>query len=235
VVGLLFSAVNLFSSEQRFASGPNRVMLLELFTSQGCSSCPPAERWLNTLEDDPRLWKEIVPIAFHVDYWDRLGWPDPYASEANTERQYSYKRSGAVNSVYTPGFVANGKEWRGWFERSRLPSSDGNAGELEVTVADGELEAMYSKIDEDHRLNVAVMGVGLQTKVERGENRNRKLDQSFVVLSHDRHSPKNGAWKIPFPRLRGVAADRLAIAVWVTEKGDLSPIQATGGWIKTDF
>ena len=51
-----------------FESGPSKVPLLELFTSEGCSSCPPAERWMNKLIDDPRLWSEVVPIAFHVDY-----------------------------------------------------------------------------------------------------------------------------------------------------------------------
>ena len=59
-----------------FESGVTRTTLLELFTSEGCSSCPPAEKWLSQLKSNPDLWKKIVPIAFHVDYWDHLGWRD---------------------------------------------------------------------------------------------------------------------------------------------------------------
>ena len=59
-----------------FKSAPTQTALLELFTSEGCSSCPPAERWLTSLKESARLWKEFVPVAFHVDYWDHLGWRD---------------------------------------------------------------------------------------------------------------------------------------------------------------
>ncbi len=62
------------------ASGDTRVNLLELYTSEGCSSCPPADRWLSGLRQDPRLWRQLVPVAFHVDYWDGIGWPDRFAS-----------------------------------------------------------------------------------------------------------------------------------------------------------
>ena len=64
-----------------FESGPTRAHLIELFTSEGCSSCPPAESWLSKLKNEPGLWKNFVPLAFHVDYWDHLGWKDPFASK----------------------------------------------------------------------------------------------------------------------------------------------------------
>src|SRR6187401_2558536 len=63
---------------QSITSGSARASLLELYTSEGCSSCPPAEAWLSSLKDEPRLWRDFVPMAFHVDYWDRLGWRDPF-------------------------------------------------------------------------------------------------------------------------------------------------------------
>ena len=66
------------------SSGEKRVTLVELYTSEGCSSCPPAEAWMNQLQDDPRLWREIVPVAFHVDYWDYIGWPDRFAVPAHS-------------------------------------------------------------------------------------------------------------------------------------------------------
>src|SRR5262245_10264750 len=97
-----------------FQSPDRRTALLELFTSEGCSSCPPAEAWLSRLKESPCLWKDFVPVAFHVDYWDRLGWEDPWGSRAYSQRLQSYARSWRNDSVYTPGFVLNGKEWRAW-------------------------------------------------------------------------------------------------------------------------
>src|SRR5205814_363291 len=63
-----------FGADQILESGPQKTHLLELYTSEGCSSCPPAESWMSKLKAEPRLWKDFVPVAFHVDYWDRLGW-----------------------------------------------------------------------------------------------------------------------------------------------------------------
>ncbi|MCZ6673380.1 MAG: DUF1223 domain-containing protein, partial [Verrucomicrobia bacterium] len=83
-----------------FQSPETRVQVLELFTSQGCSSCPPAERWLNQFADYPGLWTEIIPVAFHLDYWDRLGWKDPFANKQNTARQYQYSKNGDIRNVY---------------------------------------------------------------------------------------------------------------------------------------
>ena len=81
VAGWLTSATtHVLAEEASFRSGPQPVWLLELFTSEGCSSCPPAEKWLGALREDPRLWHEFVPVAWHVDYWDRLGWRDRFSA-----------------------------------------------------------------------------------------------------------------------------------------------------------
>jgi hypothetical protein len=74
-------------------SGPQRVSSIELYTSEGCGSCPPAEQWLSGLRNDSRLWRVLAPVAFHVDYWDRLGWKDRFAQFAFTARQYAYARN----------------------------------------------------------------------------------------------------------------------------------------------
>src|SRR5882757_7056938 len=73
-----------------FQSTQERTALLELYTSEGCSSCPPAETWLSGLQDSPRLWKDFAPVAFHVDYWDYLGWKDAWSDAAFAERQRAY-------------------------------------------------------------------------------------------------------------------------------------------------
>ncbi len=95
----LLASSALGAAPLQFTSPETRVTLLELYTSEGCSSCPPADRWLSGLRDDPRLWREVVPVAFHVDYWDAIGWPDRFASAAHSERQRTYARSGHVGSV----------------------------------------------------------------------------------------------------------------------------------------
>jgi len=75
----LIATLTAQAADRVFETGPQKTHLIELFTSQGCSSCPPAEAWLSKLKNEPGLWKNFVPLAFHVDYWDRLGWRDPFA------------------------------------------------------------------------------------------------------------------------------------------------------------
>ncbi|MBU2959015.1 DUF1223 domain-containing protein [Paracoccus sp. 1_MG-2023] len=81
-------------------------VVVELFTSQGCSSCPPADHMLSRLSEDP----EILPLSYHVDYWDYLGWADSFASPEFTERQEAYARSAGERSVYTPQMIVNGRD-----------------------------------------------------------------------------------------------------------------------------
>ena len=85
---------------QTFKSSDKQVSLIELYTSEGCSSCPPADHWLNGLTDQQGLWTDFIPIAFHVDYWDYIGWQDPYAYSRYTQRQYRYQENNNIRSVY---------------------------------------------------------------------------------------------------------------------------------------
>src|SRR3984957_20276838 len=116
--------------------GARRVTLLELYTSEGCSSCPPAEAWLTNLRNDPRLWREFVPVSFHVNYWDRLGSPDKIASRPFTDRQDAAAAAWGNGCVYTPCFVRDGAEWHPG--GSVPPPPAGAPGLLTVAVgADG--------------------------------------------------------------------------------------------------
>ena len=88
----------------------DRVAVVELFTSQGCSSCPPADRLLSKLARDPRYQGKVIPLSFHVDYWNSIGWTDPFSSNRWSERQRVY--AGRVfhsNRIYTPQVVVNGR------------------------------------------------------------------------------------------------------------------------------
>lgn len=165
------------------ASGPSRNSLLELYTSEGCSSCPPADRWLSHLPGDVGL----VPLAFHVDYWDRLGWRDPFAQAAFSQRQR------ALNSgpgwVYTPQVVLDGKDFRAWSRglptRSTAPAAVNLALTLVQTAERMEVQA-DSRFDDPAvgrgaQLFLALTENRLSSDVTAGENARRILHHDHVV------------------------------------------------------
>lgn len=232
----IFSLTHLSAEETvEFSSSNQQTIMVELFTSQGCSSCPPAEHWLNTFENNAKLWKEIVPIAFHVDYWDRLGWPDVYADEAYTARQYRHRAQNNIRSVYTPGVIVNGQEWRGWIRGKNFPQANPNAGILSFKADSNKVYVDYSEKSNNVVLNVALLGVGIETKIDRGENKNRTLKQEFVALTHNVYTPNNGQWEINLPTHNSTDAKRYALAIWVSRANDISPIQSTGYWIPNEW
>ena len=97
VTMILASTQSIWSGQMTtFASGDRRVSLIELYTSEGCSSCPRADALLSSLKSRPDLWKSFIPLAFHVDYWDRLGWPDRFA---NTEWTLRQRRMASLTSM----------------------------------------------------------------------------------------------------------------------------------------
>jgi hypothetical protein len=220
------------AGEYRFESNQKKVHLVELYTSQGCSSCPPAERWLGDFKNDPRLWKEIIPVAFHVTYWDYLGWSDPFAEKTYDQRQVAYKRAGHLRSVYTPGLVVNGNEWRGWFRGKTMPITDQKAGRLSLQLNNSKLTATYSNpIDKQPLyLNVVILGVDMATQVKAGENEGKRLTQDFVALHYERLPARSDKWQTMLPVLDS-SNRRLAVAAWITTENNRTPQQATGGWI----
>lgn len=219
-------------------SGAARVRLLELFTSEGCSSCPPAEKWVNDLKEDTRLWRELVPVVFHVDYWDYIGWPDRFASPEFSDRQRSYAKRGRLKSVYTPGLVLGGEEWRSWFSYPRLNlGKPAEVGPLRMRIVDGRARAEFMPASAKSgpvELNVAVLGFGLETAVKAGENRGRILRHDFVVLGYKRVEMRrsgtglSATTALPEPRFD---SGRTAVAAWISAKDDPFPVQAVGGWL----
>ena len=226
----LLHSSSAMTAELQFNSGNHQVTLLELYTSQGCSSCPPAERWLNEYVDEEDLWTDIVPVAFHVDYWDYIGWKDAYATPEHGERQRQYARTGKARTVYTPGLFTNGREWRGWRLRLNPRTSGKEPGDLSATVKENRVAVTFEAEGRPYELHVALLGFDIETRVERGENRNTTLRQEFVVLAHATHVATEGHWNVPLPRGELTAA-RYGLAVWVSMPGDPAPVQATGGWL----
>jgi hypothetical protein len=217
---------------QRFASGSARVSLIELYSSEGCSSCPPAERWLGELRHDPGLWKTFVPVAFHVDYWNRLGWPDRFSTRDFTQRQYAYAEGWSAGSVYTPCFVRDGAEWHA---RGPVEVSGGAAGVLTATYDGTTVRAEFTPTagtkDPDspaYEVHAAILGAGIVSKVTAGENSGETLRHEFIALALG-GVPLGRELPLVVPKIAGVP--RHALAVWVTRRGELAPVQAAGGWL----
>jgi hypothetical protein len=233
-------SLNAQSAVVAFQSPPEQTALLELYTSEGCSSCPPAESWLSRLKTSPGLWRDFVPVAFHLDYWDNLGWRDSWAARAFTDRQRAYAKTWRSDNVYTPGLVLNGREWRDWPGQKEGPKRSGaKAGVLRVGSSDGKRwEAGFAPANFDganYEVHAALLAGDLSSDVKGGENRGRHLNHDFVVLSLVRASltragdQARGAFVLPAQT--GTAAGSRALAVWITRPGGLEPLQATGGWL----
>jgi peptide-methionine (R)-S-oxide reductase len=226
---------------QTIASGPARVALVELFTSEGCSSCPPAETWFSKLAPSDRVWRDFVPVAFHVDYWDHLGWVDVFARPEFSERQRDYASTWKSEYVYTPAIVWGGNEWRGWAEQAALPVTSGKVGTLALDVDTGGVRVRFepaepARIGDGVVGHVALLGMGLERRVKAGENRGQTLVHDFVALDYQRVELRRdgakwtgrGAWR----PTRAAEPARYAAAVWVTASNGVEPIQAAGGWLE---
>lgn len=237
-LALMFLPAVALSQPYVFKSGAEQARLVELFTSQGCSSCPPAERWLNNWKNDPDLWVKYVPVAFHVDYWDQLGWPDPYASSRYSTRQRNYRSSGNIHSVYTPGFVVNGTEWRGYYKNADVPETGPALADLKVSFADQRIALSFSSERQSWmlpvELNVAILGSDIVSDVKAGENARKALPQDFVVLAHQKQVSNDGKWTLDTPKYQRPEVGRYAVAVWATNLVSRQVIQATGGWLPKD-
>ncbi|MGB5810750.1 MAG: DUF1223 domain-containing protein [Polyangiales bacterium] len=168
-------------------------VLVELFTSQGCSSCPPADQLLSDLGHDKGSI-EIIPLSFHVDYWNDIGWKDPFSSSKWSARQRAYRAALSANRTYTPQIVVQGEhDCVGSNERCirsavGQAAASGGGGSIEISQARPVGGLLYVEATATMRAeqpgvvaNVVVYETGLSTDVRRGENRGRALRNDFVV------------------------------------------------------
>lgn len=201
-IAILFLCCVLFASctmqkveSQKLAETPQPVtqtkqpVLVELFTSEGCSSCPPADRNLAFIEkEQPFAQAEVVTLAFHVDYWDYIGWKDPFSSPLYTQRQEIYARKLKLDSTYTPQMIVDGK--------AQFVGSDAGKAANEIVLAAQEQKAKVEIAGENEKLKIkirelpkhenatvylAITENNLASDVKRGENSGRKLEHSSVV------------------------------------------------------
>ena len=162
------------------------VVVVELFTSQGCSSCPPAEAVLLDLAQNPN----VLALAFHVDYWDRLGWPDPYSSPEATRRQYEYAGHFDESTVYTPQIVVGGRQGIvGSYRAEVLAAIDADLADSDTTVSlrvrreGGTLDIGIGAGLGRGQLLLVGFDARIVTNVRRGENAGRSIVQANVVRS----------------------------------------------------
>jgi hypothetical protein len=227
------------AAECTASSGAGTAALVELYTSEGCSSCPPAERWLASLDSRYPAGK-IVALALHVDYWDYIGWKDPYAKREFSLRQRKLSQLQRMALVYAPQVLLQGREFRGWGGKAfdaalaKINAQPARANlKLAVTrAAPGALEveavaALHGSAEAD--LYLAAYRSGLQSQVKAGENRGRLLSHDYVVLE----------WQGPFalagktlterrkvPLLPGAAPANSGVAAFVQDRRTGEVLQA---------
>ena len=170
-------------------SGPQPAVVVELFTSQGCSSCPPADQWLSTLRE--RHGDKVIPLSMHVGYWDYIGWKDPFARREFNDRQQLLADAGGSHSVYTPGVFVQGRELRDWSRPGAFDAAVRTAlqrpatARLNVAVESLTADAVQVRVrgeaPESARLWLGLVQSGLATAVSAGENRGATLRNDYVV------------------------------------------------------
>ena len=184
----IFVAIYIFYPLEHLAA-QEKFAVVELFTSQGCSSCPPADKLLSVIAKQAKTHgRAIYPLSFHVDYWDKLGWYDPNSSKAASKRQYQYSKKFKTSGPYTPQMVVNG--------RTEFPGYDGKALKKAIKEAGGKgtvkLNASWKNYFKtlDYSITPTIDNLELYliafkpshtNKVHRGENEGKTLTHTNVV------------------------------------------------------
>jgi hypothetical protein len=196
--------------------------VVELYTSEGCSSCPPADQWASKLKGR----SDVLALAFHVNYWDKLGWPDRFANSATTERQHLLQRTMGTAYVYTPQVVVNGRDQRSWSGAAlpRLPASEisvalvreGNNVRATVGGAASQRLAGFWAVLED----------GHSSRVQSGENAGETLAHDHVVTLYKPVAEWSAAEQKFTLELPAATSKSRRVAFVVTDTSGARPLQA---------
>jgi hypothetical protein len=199
----------------RAQSSPgNRPIVVELYTSQGCSSCPPADALLGELARMPR----VMALAFHVDYWNGIGWRDRFSSPQATQRQERYVETLGLSSAFTPQVVVDGRTSFVGSDRRRILAAMAerlNTIPISVEVAEGELSVTLPEWPDrgTYDVNLAAYLPEASTRIEGGENSGRSLHEFNIV----RQFRSLGVWRgdrtVLHTRLDSFPADATQVAV----------------------
>jgi hypothetical protein len=227
-------------------SGAQRTPVIELYTSEGCSSCPPADQWLSTLKG-----QAVVAQAFHVGYWDYIGWVDRFATQANTARQNEVARANHLNTIYTPQIVRDGKDWPLWrteslLQGSRAASFSGakflnaapRAAQANTTAQVAIAMQRIAQTDQYTARVTPADGVshwsaywtvtehGHNSKVKAGENKGEFLQHDFVVRQYVPVGRYEGAQTLGFASIAPQPGHARQINLVVHDSRSGEPLQA---------
>ncbi|MEO8504249.1 MAG: DUF1223 domain-containing protein [Acidobacteriota bacterium] len=190
---ILVFATTARTTAETVAAAPGSAVVVELFTSQGCSTCPPADALLRKLAAEPGAQSHLVILGYHVDYWNQIGWTDPYSSATWSERQTAYSKSLPAGENYTPQTVVNGRRLCVGSDEPALRQLIAEAAARPSAHLELHLQRSGSKINADIvaappagsmaklDLMYAVIESGMDTAVKYGENAHKTLRDDFVV------------------------------------------------------
>lgn len=226
------------------ASGNARIPLLELYTSEGCDSCPPTDQWVSTLPQRGYTTARVVTLAFHVDYWNYLGWTDPYAQAAFSARQRESNRRNRARVVYTPQLILDGADYRralfrdDFGERVAAVNKQKPRAHIHLAIAgsaskprlQGRITVPAMADRDTAGIYVAVYENGLTTDVRSGENRGKKLAHDFVVREMTGPLALDAAgivsFEQPLPVPGGGKTARLHVAAFAQDRATGTTLQA---------
>ncbi len=219
------------------------VAVLELFTSQGCSSCPAADRLLaHTISNAGKEGKNVIALSFHVDYWNRLGWPDPFSAKEYSDRQSQYASRLNLNGVYTPQMIVNGAREFVGSDEADLKDALNKSLRTNTTTAFTSLSASMNDkapkvkfaIEGDYtacKINFALVSLSETTVIKRGENGGLTLTNENVVRQFV-SIPAAAEGEISFKANPLPAGTNMAIVAYIQKTGDLKIIGAAKAEIK---
>lgn len=216
------------------SSAQQPLAVVELYTSQGCSSCPPADRWLSSLQTRP----DVLAMAFHVSYWNYLGWKDPFATAQTTQRQALLKNVIGGDSVYTPQVTVNGADERAWSRRRAQDLPTLQVPGAPTVAVQRQGDAVTAQVSANANASASagsapprwagywvVLQDGQQTQVRAGENAGRQLRNDHVVV----HYEPVPAWPSAQAQhfiLHAVTSPTQRVAFVVTQDNGIVPVQA---------
>jgi hypothetical protein len=216
--------------------GPTPVVV-ELFTSQECSSCPPADALIYDIANDPSMGGRVIPLAFHVDYWDSLGWRDPFSSSEWTQRQARYARTMRLSSAYTPQAVVNGTREFVGSNRTAMSaalekaSNEKPRGEITLTArreGNSLVATIHANVPATDDLMLAIVEDGVTTKIEHGENAGRTITNDAIVRKLIRVSPSQTTVTVPIDE----AWHQVTAAVFVQNRTSLAVTAAATAQVR---
>ncbi len=213
------------SNKSKISNNKNNPVILELFTSQGCSSCPRADKLLEKYAD----MENVVALSYHVDYWNRLGWKDPFSSAAFSQRQQQYSRVFRLNGVYTPQVVINGEKEMVGSDASKIAATLKKAYDTQstahltinnVSIGGNKATVNYSVTKNENKaiLNIALIQNKITTSIKSGENGGIQLTNINVVRNFKSvPSLSESTNNISIDLVAGIDKEDLSVALFLQD------------------